>query len=257
MKRSLIAILILCLWTPPLHAKSLKEDYLSRSEKAEQWFFKELPHHLGEDFKEGFSDKWHLLGLAAGSGLAIGIGEVDSEIQGKFHPNDPLGASKDVFKWIGNSFVLGGATFIALATSKVLKHEKATLTAGTMLESLFLTYSLTYALKFTTHRLRPDGSDSLSFPSGHASGAFALATVTEVLYGPLFGIPSYALAGMISISRLDSNKHVASDVAAGALLGTVIGLGTAKFHKKERGDLFLTPAVVSSGGGFNVTGTFQ
>ena len=158
-----------------------------------------------------------------------------------------MGGAKDVFNIMGNSLVLGGSTLLTTAVTKLAGHEKAAWTAGTMLEALSLNYAFTYLLKFSTQRSRPDGSNDLSFPSGHASGTFALATVTEVFYGPLWGIPSYALAGAIAISRIDANKHVASDTLAGAILGTAIGLGTAKFHKKKKSDLFVVPSVVESG----------
>jgi len=181
---------------------------------------------------------------------------VDPEIQGRFHPEDPMGGSRKVFNTLGNSFVLGGSVLTATIVSKLTDHPKATLTAGTMLESLAVTYTLTFGLKLATHRERPDGSNSRSFPSAHASGSFTLATVTEVFFGPLYGVPSYLLAGTIAIARLDSNRHAASDTIAGALLGTLIGLGTAKFHKKERQDLFVTPGVVESGVTLNLTKLF-
>ncbi|MBI2082539.1 MAG: phosphatase PAP2 family protein [Deltaproteobacteria bacterium] len=231
-------------------------SYEERSLFAEKWFFETLPHHLGNDLKETFWNRWHLLGLAAGVGATVGVHEADPDIQKKFHPADPLGGAKDVFNIMGNSLVLGGGTLIATIASKLADAPKATLAAGTMLESLFLTYAITYPLKFSTQRSRPDGSNNHSFPSAHASGSFALATVTEVFYGPLFGVPAYALAGMVAISRLDANKHFASDTMAGAVLGTLVGLGTAKFHKAEKSDLFVIPTMLESGAGISLVKVF-
>jgi membrane-associated phospholipid phosphatase len=81
----------------------------------------------------------------------------------------------------------------------------------------------TGALKFATRRERPDGSSRLSFPSGHASNAFAWATVAERHYGPRLGVPAYAVAGLIGLSRIEKNVHHLSDVLAGAALGYVVG----------------------------------
>jgi membrane-associated phospholipid phosphatase len=92
-------------------------------------------------------------------------------------------------------------------------------------------------------RPRPDGGKN-GFPSAHTSGAFALASVATVYYGPWVGIPSYALASFIGLVRVNALKHNPSDVVAGAVLGTVIGLGTAKFHKHEEfKDYFILPNV--------------
>jgi membrane-associated phospholipid phosphatase len=80
------------------------------------------------------------------------------------------------------------------------------------------------ALKSVTHRLRPDGSNDLSFPSGHASNAFAWATVAAHHYGLKIAVPSYLVAGLIGVGRMEKNAHYLSDVMAGAALGTIVGL---------------------------------
>ena len=81
----------------------------------------------------------------------------------------------------------------------------------------------TGSLKYVTHRERPDGSDHLSFPSGHTSNAFAWATVANHHYGPKLGIPSFALATLIGVGRMEMNVHHLSDVVAGATLGYLVG----------------------------------
>ncbi len=235
---------------------SPETQWEERSNRGEKWFFKDLPRHIGNDFKYTFWNGWHLLGLAAGVGATLGVHEADSDIQEAFHPEDPLGGAADVFNVMGHSLVLGGATLTAFTIAKLVNAPKAALTAGTMFEAFALTMALTFLLKFSTQRTRPDGSNDQSFPSAHASGSFALATVTEVFYGPLYGIPSYALASLIALSRLDANKHWASDTLAGALLGTLIGLGTAKFHKKESSNFFIVPTVGDGSPGISLVHIF-
>ena len=81
----------------------------------------------------------------------------------------------------------------------------------------------TTGLKAVIHRTRPDGSNEDSFPSGHTSNAFAWATVVDKHYGWELGVPMYALAGFVGVSRVDRGSHFFTDVVAGAALGFIIG----------------------------------
>jgi membrane-associated phospholipid phosphatase len=75
------------------------------------------------------------------------------------------------------------------------------------------------ALKFTTHRTRPDGSDDLSFPSGHSASSFATATVLHRHYGWKVGVPAFIVAGYVATARVHDNRHYLSDVVFGAAMG--------------------------------------
>jgi membrane-associated phospholipid phosphatase len=88
----------------------------------------------------------------------------------------------------------------------------------------------TTALKQAIRRPRPDGTDKLSFPSGHASNAFALATVVERHYGWKAGLPMYALASTVAVSRVRGNRHHLSDVLAGATLGYAVGRSVVRVN---------------------------
>lgn len=66
-------------------------------------------------------------------------------------------------------------------------------------------------------------ADFLSFPSGHATTAFALATAFTLLW-PRPAVVYFALAAGIAISRVGSNAHFVSDVLVGAFVGTVMTL---------------------------------
>ena len=223
------------------------EAWDQRSLNAQDWFFSELPQHIANDLRESFWNRWQLLGLAGGS-LAVGIlYKQDSSIQKSFQPNRPLGSLFDKTMTYGfHPLLLGFGTLSALGISELYHDRKASVVSGTMFEALALTEVITLGLQFATQRKRPDGSNSLSFPSAHTSGAFALASVATAAYGPWVGLPSYALASLIGISRIDSNRHVASDVAAGALLGTLLGWGTAKFHGEKFKRIFLLPRISTS-----------
>lgn len=63
-----------------------------------------------------------------------------------------------------------------------------------------------------------------SFPSGHAAGAFSVATVVAERYRNHRWVPwaVYGMATAISLSRITTNAHFSSDVFLGATLGYTV-----------------------------------
>lgn len=127
-------------------------------------------------------------------------------------------------------FAIGGAG-AALDGPRRARWLRATGTVGA-------TYALNTALKFSVRRQRPQlrglpaltsTPTTLSFPSAHASTAFAGALAYSRLGLPR--VPLYALAAGLSYSRLYLGVHYPSDVLAGALLGTAV----ATAHSAGRG----------------------
>jgi membrane-associated phospholipid phosphatase len=89
------------------------------------------------------------------------------------------------------------------------------LSAGFLGTSAFLTKNL-------THRLRPNGSDYLSFPSGHTSTAFMGAEFLAQEYSGKsvwYGLIGYGIATTTGVFRLYNHDHWFSDVVAGAGYG--------------------------------------
>lgn len=108
------------------------------------------------------------------------------------------------------------------------------------------TVGVTYLMKTTIHKRRPDGSDRQSFPSMHSATAFADASFLMRRYGWKFGVPAYALAGYVAWGRVYSKKHDGWDVLTGAAIGTAIGLlGTTPFVKEH--ELNIAPATDGNG----------
>ncbi len=79
--------------------------------------------------------------------------------------------------------------------------------------SLTATLAATEVLKRSVRSERPDGSDNLSFPSGHAARAFSAATFVHRRSGFETALPLYAAATYVGWTRVDANRHRWVDVA--------------------------------------------
>lgn len=67
-----------------------------------------------------------------------------------------------------------------------------------------------------------------SFPSNHAMNMFVCATLLTLFYRRKFWL-FYAIAALVAYSRVYLGVHYMSDILAGAILGTVIGLLLSHF----------------------------
>ena len=76
------------------------------------------------------------------------------------------------------------------------------------------TLGVSYLLKFTVKKDRPDHSNRYSFPSAHTSLLFANAAFVQRRYGWKWGAPAYVLASYVGWSRVYGRKHDWWDVAA-------------------------------------------
>lgn len=88
-------------------------------------------------------------------------------------------------------------------------------------QSFGTTVGLTYALKYSIKRQRPNEEDSLSFPSGHSSATFGAASFIHMRYGLKYAVLPYLAATYTAYSRVHSDYHYNSDVIVGALIGVV------------------------------------
>lgn len=61
-------------------------------------------------------------------------------------------------------------------------------------------------------------SDQFSFPSGHTSAAFVVATLLYFTY-PLSGPFAYTWAALVGLSRVTLGVHFFTDIIAGAAIG--------------------------------------
>ncbi len=111
-------------------------------------------------------------------------------------------------------------------------------------DSLLVSLALTEGLKNLTREKRPDSNEHDSFPSGHATAAFAVATVESSLH-PHQAALWYLGATLISASRVRLRRHTVGDVLAGA----AIGAGTARIELSQSHGLLLSPFLTPDGQG--------
>jgi len=91
-----------------------------------------------------------------------------------------------------------------------------------ILKSELLMLSSVYIVKTLSHEERPDGSDNLSFPSGHTAQAFLAASIVHTEFrdkSQWYGIGAYTIATGVGALRMVNTKHWQSDVVAGAGFG--------------------------------------
>ncbi|MEO8215721.1 MAG: phosphatase PAP2 family protein [Acidobacteriota bacterium] len=117
---------------------------------------------------------------------------------------------------------------------------------------------ITPALKRAFGRSRPNANRGTfdfdpvnggeSFPSGHSTEAFTLATVVASHYHQRWiQATAYGLASTVAFSRLYHDAHFTSDVLAGALIGTGVGRAVVRINNRERLSWSVAPGVSPTG----------
>ena len=207
------------------------------------------------DTKSVFTNPFHwkkgqIIAASAITAGTIGlIAYGDKPIQKLFSRNQSTFISKSsyyFFSPLGTGLISIPALGIFFACGVIWKNKKAKETGLKGLESYVITVVFTNIIKQITHRHRPyqddppnpykwDGPFSWggeygmfgynSFPSGHSSAIFSIATVIGLEYWDTKWVPvvCFGLAGFTALYRLAVNDHWASDVLFGSALGFAIG----------------------------------
>lgn len=203
---------------------------------------------LDNDLESTFAD-WPAVVVLGGAMVATIVTTRDSDWQNSLGHEHLSHSFDNVLDKTGSVYAIDGGAALLYGVGRLSHNSQLTNTGETLLEALLLTEASVGGLKLIFDRTRPDGG-SYSFPSGHAARTFAVASALETLHGPKVGIPAFALAGLISFSRLDSNEHFPSDVIFGAAWGAALGWGTAEVHKDRNHRVVFLPLTTPHSQGF-------
>lgn len=172
--------------------------------------------------------------------------------------NKALNRGAAVFRIIGHpgGMIAGSSVYLVGLAADNRRAQDLGLHA---VESIMIGYAITGTIKAVGGRARPYASgdnarnfklfrgvrndDYRSFPSGHATAAFALASLvssetsdwwpdTRWVIGPVI----YGAATLTGVSRIYNNQHWASDVIAGAAVGTLTGIKVFRYQHSNPGN---------------------
>ena len=190
-----------------------------------------------EDLESPVADseaRWILLG---GTGLTLAVLATQDSVEGPFEKTTvaqkPLGSySKygDLMGQVVPNAVYAGGMLTASYFGNALGYERA----FAMFEATAYASLITEVLKYTVREPRPyDSSVRNSFPSGHATTAFAFAGIVAAEHGWYYGAPAMLLAAFVGYSRINDDQHHVHDVVAGATVGLSCAYGIYNSHKPE------------------------
>ncbi len=210
-----------------------------------------FPSQVGRDFTHlitrplAFDTRdWTRLAIGAG---AVGVVALfDNRIHNAVYGGTSSGATRFA-KSIRPLGTWGGVAIMGatLAAGGLFHDSNLAATGLDGLEAaLFTGVVIVPLLKEVSGRSRPISGqgpshlDSIdggrSFPSGEVAMAFTeAAVVSQHTESPVVRGLAWGLAGLVGWERMRLDAHWASDVAAGALIGTAVGSWVAKIHRPE------------------------
>lgn len=160
------------------------------------------------------------------------------------------GTDHDVWRFFSGT---GNIIYLAAGIGLPLVEDGKTGTshAARGLDAAIVSTLFSEGLKGLVQEQRPDKSNHESFPSGHATAAFAVATV-ESAYHPKQAPYWFAGAALISASRVGLHEHYVHDV----LFGAALGYGVARWELSSRHGLLLFPFITPNSQGIQMKTTF-
>ena len=191
-----------------------------------------IPHQAPPDH----TVRWYEpLAVMGGIGLLSALDQpVANHI--RFHQSSGGLSAADTWSKFGTPVVYGPVT-VGILAGGLIAHDPEVTKAGMRLAfSLLLAGVSNQALKAVVGRERPNANGNAfdfdpvhidaSFPSGHTTMAFAMATSLADDVHPLWAkVSLYGIATGVGVSRMYQQDHWLSDVVGGA----VLGIASAKF----------------------------
>lgn len=190
---------------------------------------------------------WANLGYAAAGLGAAGIAHRwDHAVQRRLGGYDGAGTLLDFGDLYGASLVNLPAGLGLWAVASATGRTELRDASADVLRALGFTQLLVGPVKRGVRRERPDHGNRLSFPSGHAANACAMAGILTRRYGWRAGVPLYLLVPVVSAARIAGDHHYLADVIAGASLGSIVGYALPLSEGRRLG---WAPARLPSGWG--------
>jgi len=164
----------------------------------------------------------------------------DNQISHRFDHDPSLQKTSLKISQVG-TYAPFGVPGAFLALGKLTGNERFEDTGKFGFQAALYSTLASQGLKLVTDRTRPymggDGhfwNGGNSFPSGHSMEAWALAKVVSDEYSdkPLVKIGMYSFATAVSLSRMTSQRHYASDVLVGSAIGYLIGKFVMRHHSE-------------------------
>ena len=201
----------------------------------------------------GHLPSWRNAGILAGGGaLALAVHPIDDDVNARFKGANGFFAPG---KFLGQGYTLIGISLGTYAFGRATDNRVVSHLGMDLLRSAVVSGTLTYAIKLTVRRKRPTGN-CCSFPSGHASGTFAFASVLWRHLGWKAAVPTYTVASYVAISRLHEDVHWLSDVVFGSAIGIISGRAVTH-HDRHFYGMQIQPMPVPGGMGVMVARSFR
>lgn len=271
---NLINLIVFCF---VVFGSTLKAEAQKDSITNEHYFNKKYVASYWHDTKKIVADPFHWKAkqwsiFAGVVGVSVVSYVYDKEIYDFFQRNRTEtsdAVSKYVIEPWGSGLyslpLLAGIYFTGIKNDR---HRNVALTG---LKAYLLSGGAALVTKHIFHRHRPADEDPpnpylwegpfefttdyTSFPSGHTTTAFAVATVLAQGYRDKLwvGLMSYTVATLVGLSRIHDGKHWATDAIAGAALGTFIGTVLSRSNFVKDSKLTLNPLPIKGGYGIGMT----
>ena len=190
--------------------------------------------------------------------FASGLSRVaDRSVTEFFQNGNRLGNSEEVGTYLGHDIFLASGTAALFFAGRLSEHAEFREMSYSMTQGIILNTIVTVSIKESVNRIRPNRLDGNSFISGHTSSMFTIATVLDEFYGHKAGVPAYAIATFVGVSRLSKNVHFLSDVVSGAVVGYIVGKTVSNGNGFAEQNFTLTPAFSPQGDGLGLALTFR
>jgi len=209
---------------------------------------------LGKNLSDCFWGETTFFHLGAFATTSVMVNtHADRKIQDYFIEKNPLG-QPFAFAMLR----LGDATSIILGLSfwgigSWVGDSTLAAAGAAAVQAVTINGAFVGSLKMITGRTRPgefnrdddffpswkdrvdDFGHRLSWPSGHTSSSFAFVASQHAFYPKEKWIPwvGYPITAAIGIGMVEGDYHWASEVIAGAIIGTVIGYTTGRNFREE------------------------